>query len=69
MEKNTGNDSEVLFPEHEFLATCLQIGISVQDLKILTYIDVIKIFLSLIQAKSTKKIKKATQEDIDKLLM
>lgn len=62
----SGNNEKSLFPEHEFLASCLTIGLTIQDLKILTYIDVIKIFISLTDKKEGTK--KATQKDIDKLL-
>lgn len=62
----SGNSEKSLFPEHEFLASCLRIGLTIQDLKILTYIDVIKMFISLTNKKEGTK--KATQKDIDKLL-
>lgn len=62
----SGNSEKSLFPEHEFLASCLRIGLTIQDLKILTYIDVIKMFISLTDKKEGTK--KATQKDIDKLL-
>lgn len=62
----SGNSEKSLFPEHDFLASCLRIGLTIQDLKILTYIDVIKMFISLTDKKEGTK--KATQKDIDKLL-
>ena len=63
--KNNSNSKEI-FPEHEFLGSCLRIGLSVQDLKELTYIDVMKVLLTFISEK--KEQKNATQKDIDKLL-
>ena len=43
---------------------------TIQDLKILNYIDVMKIFLSIEDKKSNQpNVRKATQSDIDKLLM
>ena len=66
MNKNSGDNIEVLFPEHHFLSACLKIGITIKDLENLTYIDVVKIFLSCTQKKITK-IRKATQADWDRL--
>ena len=36
------------FPEHEFIASCLRVGLSLNDLKELTYIDCMKILLSFL---------------------
>ena len=33
------------FPEHDFFATALKIGITIEDLKELTYVDILKIFI------------------------
>lgn len=61
-------DSKIkeVFPEHEFLGSCLRIGLTISDLKELTYVDVMKIFITFIGSKTTQK--EATQRDIDKLL-
>lgn len=67
LENESGDDTKVLFPEHHFLSACLSIGLTIQDLKILNYVDVMKIFISLTN-KETKQEKKATQRDIDMLL-
>lgn len=65
-----GNSEEPLFPEHHFLLACLRMGLTIQDLKILTYVDVMKIFLSIETKDASKnEIRKATQADIDRLLM
>lgn len=64
-----GDSEEPLFPEHHFLLACLRLGLSIQDLKVLTYVDVMKIFLSIETKKENTGIRKATQADIDKLLM
>lgn len=62
-----GNDnSKELFPEHEFLGSCLRIGLQVSDLEKLTYIDVMKLFVTFI--KQPNGTRKPTQNDIDKLL-
>jgi hypothetical protein len=58
------DNKKELFPEHEFVASCLRIGLALQDLKILTYVDVMKILLSFIDIKENK----ATQQDINRLL-
>ena len=60
----TKENKKELFPEHEFIASCLRIGITIQDLKFLTYVDVMKILLSFIDIKENK----ATQQDINSLL-
>ncbi len=56
-----------MFPEHSFISSCLRVGITINDLKLLTYVDVMKILLSFIDTKETNT-KNATQRDIDKLL-
>ena len=67
-KKFKGNSkSEEIFVEHEFIASCLRIGLSISDLKELTYVDVMKILLSFIQDSKPQK-NMATQSDIDKLL-
>lgn len=67
-----GNSKEPLFPEHHFLLACLRLGLAMQDLRFLTYVDVMKIFLSIESNKTETKeksgIRKATQADIDRLL-
>lgn len=58
-----------MFPEHEFLVTCLRIGLKIEDLKILTYVDVLKILISFFDNdKEEDGIKMATQEDIQNLV-
>lgn len=64
-----GDSEEVLFPEHHFLLASLRLGLTIQDLKILTYVDVMKIFLSIETKKKDTGVRKATQSDIDRLLM
>ena len=73
LEKRNYNkeEKEDLFPEHAFLGTCLKIGLSLTDLERLTYVDVLKIFLSLSESKtnlSENGTRKANQRDIDRLL-
>ena len=64
-----GDSEEPLFPEHHFLLACLRLGLTIQDLKLLTYVDVMKIFLSIETKKKDTGVRKATQSDIDRLLM
>ena len=63
-----GDSEEVLFPEHHFLLACLKVGLTIQDLSFLTYVDVMKIFLSIDTKKEITGPRKATQSDIDRLL-
>ncbi len=63
------DDKENVFPEHDFLAMCLKIGLTIQDLKFLTYIDAIKILLSFCEEKiNSDDEREATQEEIDNLV-
>lgn len=62
----TNENTKEPFPEHEFIASCLRVGLSLNDLKELTYIDCMKILLSFLGEENKEKI--ATQRDIDKLL-
>lgn len=70
LEKMPGDNERTLFPEHSFLLSCLKLGLSIQDLKFLTYIDVLKIFLSIekTETKDETTVRSATQNDIDRLL-
>ena len=58
-----GESTISAFPEHEFIGTCIKFGMSIQDLKQLTYVDVMKILYTQIE----KKTKRATQSDWDRL--
>ena len=63
------NDKESVFPEHNFLAMCLKIGLTIEDLKFLTYIDAIKILLSFCDEEITDEDEReATQEEINNLV-
>ena len=66
INESSGDDTEVLFPEHFFLSVCLRLSLRIEDLKTLTYIDVMKIFLSTTRGKK-RKARKATQSDWDRL--
>lgn len=55
--------------EHRFIANCLQIGFSINDLKEMNYKDVAKIMLCFIDTDKKMKPREATQTDIDRLLM
>lgn len=71
---NTNNNEESLFPEHDFLVSCLRMGLRIEDLKILTYVDVLKILISFIgrdnekESATQNRVREATQEDIQKLV-
>ncbi len=59
------------FPEHDFFATALKIGLTIEDLKELTYVDILKIFISFLQKdkdKTKNGARKATQEEINQLV-
>lgn len=63
-------DSEnSIFPEHDFYLACIRLGLRIEDLRYLSYLDVLKIFVCLNKQKpKNKKERKATQADIDRLL-
>lgn len=72
ISNNTIEEKEE-YPEHEFLSSCLRVGLKIKDLEMLTYIDVMKILYSFIstnksESNAKRKIKAATQKDIDRLL-
>ena len=64
----TNSNHKEIFPEHEFLASCLRVGLHIADLKELTYVDVMKILITFISDNSKALTKEATQNDIDRLL-
>lgn len=69
---NTSEEkNKELFPEHEFLAACLRMGLRIEDLKILTYMDVYKIFISFFNSEKKEDsngVRQATQEDIKNIV-
>lgn len=71
INKDNEDQKESLFPEYEFLVSCLRMGLKIDDLKILTYIDVLKIFISFCDADKSKddvSTREATQEEIKNLV-
>lgn len=54
------------YPEQEFLASCLRVGLTTNDLEKFTYIEVMKILYSFLEKKEQKV--KATKSDIDNFL-
>ena len=70
IEKINEKGKKSIFPEHEFLAACLRMGLKIEDLKILTYVDVLKIFISFFDndKEEEKGTRMATQEDIQNLV-
>ena len=71
---NKKNNEESLFPEHEFLVSCLRMGLKLEDLKVLTYVDVLKILISFVgednkvESKVKNGVREATQEDIERMV-
>lgn len=69
---NTDNNKTSKFPEHDFILSALKIGLTIQDLKQLTYVDVAKMILCTFNIDSVKEnyqsIRNANQSDIDRLL-
>lgn len=64
-------EKKEIFPEHEFLAACLKMGLRIEDLKILTYVDVYKIFISFFNSEEKEEnngVRQATQEDIKNIV-
>lgn len=61
--------SESDYPEYEFVASCLKIGLTINNLKELNYIEVMKILYSFIENKKVNNNERnATQADIDRFL-
>lgn len=52
--------------EHYFIGTCLQIGLRIDDLKEMEYVDIAKIMISILPEDT--KYRKATAEDWDKIM-
>lgn len=61
------NDTQE-YPEQEFIASCLRIGLTTEDLKELTYIEAMKVLYSFIEKENKNTIRKATQADWDRLM-
>lgn len=60
------------YPEQEFIASCLRVGLSLKDLEKMTYIEAMKVLYSFLEKKpmnNTENVQKATQKDIDILFM
>lgn len=66
IKRKKHNEEKDNMDEYRFVANCLQVGLTIQDLKELDYIDVAKILVCLIP--SDQKYKRATKEDWDKLM-
>lgn len=72
LEKVESDEKSSIFPEHEFLTACLRIGLRIEDLKILTYVDVLKIFITIFNDNGDKGegsgTRNATKKDIEKIV-
>lgn len=66
----TNNSSRVIFPEHDFYLSCIKLGLTREDMKHLTYVDIFKMLICLNNTKPKTKgnVRTATQKDIDTLL-
>jgi hypothetical protein len=62
----TNNKENTDLEEYRFVSVCLQMGLTIQDLKELEYIDIAKIMIANIP--QDKKYRKATAEDWDRLM-
>lgn len=63
------DNSKATFLEHEFLYTCFKNGISIEALKELTYVDVMKILITSVNLNNENEkvtYRKATQQDWDR---
>lgn len=72
IKKSNNDDSEDdTLDTYNFIASCLKIGLKIEDLKDLEYKEVAKILLCYSrndkEANKKTKYRKATQEDWDKL--
>lgn len=68
--QNNSNEEKAIFPEHNFLYMCIKTGLNINDLKMLSYVDVLKIIVSSLDfGKATSKTQyiEATQKDWDNL--
>ena len=63
--KTSGND-DTPFPEYAFAISCFKLGITLEDMKTLTWVECMKMIVSnLVAMRETTP--KATQDDINKL--
>lgn len=70
LQNKEQSNEEDLFEEHQFILDCLEMGLTLDNLKELSYVDVLKMMICRIKKfkKSEKpQIKKASQSDWDAL--
>lgn len=73
IEKRQGNvnkeEKKEKFSEHAFISLCLKMNISISELKLITYVDFLKILISFLPEKTEKNgVRMATQEEIAKIV-
>ena len=73
IEKRQGNvnneEKKEKFSEHAFISLCLKMNISISELKLITYVDFLKILVSFLPDKTEKNgVRMATQEEIAKIV-
>lgn len=57
----------IFSPNIEYYGLAYKMNIDTEGLKILTYVDIIKIIISMIDTQEESKERKATQEDINRI--
>ena len=67
-KRDNSEAQDSVFPEHDFLLSSFNIGLRLNDLKQLTYVDVMKMFVCYLENQKPREDvieREATQEDID----
>lgn len=69
LKNNDNEEKEEKFSEHAFIGLCLKMHISIAELKLITYVDVLKILISFLPETVEKNgTRMATQEEIASLV-
>lgn len=69
LKNNNNEEKEEKFSEHAFIGLCLKMHISIAELKLITYVDVLKILVSFLPETVEKNgTRMATQEEIASLV-
>ena len=70
LNKSSENVLEEKYPAHAFEASCLRVGITLDDLKKRTYVSIMKVPFSFLYVDNSTKEnhRNATQKDIDKFM-
>ena len=69
LKDDNNEEKKEKFSEHEFISLCLKMHISISELKLITYVDVLKILVSFLPETVEKNgTRMATQEEIASLV-